>query len=149
MIRTESNLKKKKCLGTWESKWKDVRMWESGTATRQGQWQWLKGIIGASAVMLCRGLRARWSKQAEESDQADCFLKQAQKAKADPSRRRFRPQGRRRPESRLHGALVHQGLNPSHLSYGQSLPFNEQLFTPWVLSLRVSEVGGLSKMSLN
>lgn len=41
-------------------------MWESGTATRQGQWQRLKGIIGASAVMLCRELRARWSKQSWE-----------------------------------------------------------------------------------
>lgn len=68
---------------------KDARMWESGRATRQGQWQWLKGIIGLFAVMFCRQLVARRSKQGWEKREVWlhwlCLLMQAQKAKEDPS----------------------------------------------------------------
>lgn len=107
----------KKCHGTWKSKWKDVRMWESGTATRQGQWQWLKGIIGASAVCSAGGWGPGGPSRAERGVWlADCFLRQ----------RRFSPPKQKEAWEQI--------TRSSCASGAESLPFNEQLFTLWVLS---------------
>lgn len=96
---------------------KDVRMWESGPATKQGQRQWLKGIIRTSAMMLCRALVARWSNQGWERSLVRLTL--PLEAGPESKSRLFPredscPQGRRRPGNRLHRALLcFRSLAPS------------------------------------
>lgn len=89
---------------------KDVRMWESDTATRQGQWQWLKGIIGPSAVMFCRGLAAMWSRHDWERRsliRLTLPLEASPEGKGRPFPRGDSvPQSRRRPGRGLHGASL-------------------------------------------